>query len=127
MRKRDEVLKQFSDANSEKLPVWACEKMEKALEDLMEQNCSSLKGIATDAVSEVKKQMMQLLRVGKSFSSPAAQANRKKLAKEISPHFSSWEACWQRPSSQRDDHVMRGDLSIPCPDLLKSKEEEGSF
>ncbi|KAG8170125.1 hypothetical protein KVR01_000870 [Diaporthe batatas] len=57
VRKRDEVLKRFSDAHAKDLPVWAFEKMETALEDLMKQTYSSLEGIAAEAVSNVAKRI----------------------------------------------------------------------
>lgn len=46
------------------------------------------------------------------------------LAAEIRPHLESWKLYWQMPSSQSEDHVMRGDLSIPDPELIKVKHDE---
>lgn len=103
----------------------ACETMEAALAELIQKQVKELEGLAAGAVSTVEKQMRLLLGINKASFSPAARANQKVLAAEIIPHLKSWKLCWQQPSSQREDHVMRGDLSIPVPELIKVKHEDG--
>lgn len=125
MRKRDELLKQFATKHSAEMPVKACKAMEAALEKLVKRHVSELEKLADRAVSTVEKQMRLLLGTSNASSSPAARANQKVLVEEISPHLASWKLCWQKPPSQREDHVMRGDLSIPEPELLKFKDDEG--
>lgn len=124
MRKRDELLKRFATKRSADMPVKACEKMEAALAKLIQQQVTKLEGLADGAVLRVETQMRLLLGMTNTSSTPTARKKQKRLAAEISPHLTSWKLCWQKPSSQRDDHVMRGDLSIPDPELLKIKDGE---
>lgn len=124
MRKRDELLKQFAADHSVEMPVKACEKMEAALADLIQKQVTEFKGLAGGAVSKVERQMKLLLGITNASSSETARKNQKLLAAEISPHLKSWKVCWQKPSSQRDDHVMRGDLSIPESELIKVEDGE---
>lgn len=106
------------------MPVKACEAMEAALAELIQQLVTELEGLAAGAVSTVERQMKLLLGISNASSSPAARTSRKVLAVEISPHLTSWKLCWQMPSSQREDHVMRGDLSIPESELIKVEDSE---
>lgn len=127
MRRRDEVLKQFAADHCAEMPVKACEKMEAALADLIQKQVIELEGLAGGAVSEVERQMKLLLGITNTSSSEAAHKNHKILAAEITPYLKSWKLCWQKPSSQREDHVMRGDLSIPESELIKVEDgEDGS-
>lgn len=125
MRKREELLKQFATNRSANMPVRACKVMEAALAELIQRHVNELEGLADDAVSTVEKQMKLLLGISNAPSNPTARASQKLLVAEISPHLASWKICWQKPSSQREDHVMRGDLSIPEPELLKFKDDKG--
>lgn len=124
MRKREELLKQFATNHSADMPVKACEAMETALAELTQKHVKELEGLATDAVWTVRMQMKLLLGITSASSSEAARKNQKILAKEVDPHLNSWKVCWQKPSSQMKDHVMRGDLSIPEPELIKVKHDE---
>lgn len=124
MRERDKILRQFAAKHSAKMAVKACEAMEAALAELIQQQANALEKLAAGAVSEVETQMKDLLGIKNAPSSAVAQFNQKNLAAEIKPHLASWKICWQKPSSQREDHVMRGDLSIPDPDLIKVKTDE---
>lgn len=120
---RDELLKKFAADHAAEMPVKACEAMEAALAELIQQHVKDLEGLAVSAVSTVERQMKLLLGINKAPSSPSARKNQKILAAEVRPHLESWKLCWQKPSSQREDHVMRGDLSIPDPDLIKVKDD----
>lgn len=124
MRKRDKLLQQFAAAHSANMPVKACEAMDAALGKLINRHARALEKLSAGAVSEVEKQMKGLLGIKNATSSPAAEMNQKTLAAEMSPHLRSWKLCWEKPSSQREDHVMRGELSIPDPELLKVKGDE---
>ncbi|KAJ0108184.1 hypothetical protein J7T55_000149 [Diaporthe amygdali] len=121
VRKRDEILKRFARDHSADMAVKACEEMEAGLEKLLQRHVEALEGHATGAVRIVRRQMRLLLGINQAAVSPAARDNQRRLAAEINPHLTSWKLCWQKPSSQREDHVMRGDLSIPEPELIKVK------
>lgn len=121
VRKRDDILKRFAKDHSADMAVKACEEMEAGLEKLLQRHVEALEGHATGAVGIVRRQMRLLLGINQAAVSPAARDNQRRLAAEINPHLTSWKLCWQKPSSQREDHVMRGDLSIPEPELIKVK------
>ncbi|KAK7716332.1 hypothetical protein SLS64_003486 [Diaporthe eres] len=124
VRKRDKVLQQFAAKHSANMPVKACEAMEAALAELIQDHANALEELAANTVSEVETRMKNLLGIKKASSSAAARMNQKDLVADFSPHVTSWKLCWQKPSGQREDHVMRGDLSIPDPELLKIKDDE---
>lgn len=121
MRKREELLKQFATKHSADMPVKACETMEVLLAELIQKHVKDLERFADDAVSTVARQMRLLLGITSASSSEAARKSQKFLAVEFSPHLTSWNLCWEKPSSQSEDHVMRGDFSIPEPELIKIK------
>ncbi|KAL2287019.1 hypothetical protein FJTKL_06044 [Diaporthe vaccinii] len=123
-RKRDKVLQQFAAKHSANMPVKAYEAMEAALAELIQQHANALEELAADAVSEVETRIKNLTGIKKASSSAAARMNQKDLVADISPHVTSWKLCWQKPSGQREDHAMRGDLSIPDPELIKIKDDE---
>lgn len=106
------------------MPIKACRIMEVVLAQLIQEHVKELEGLAAGAVSTVEMQMKLLLGITSASSSEAARENQKILAAEIRPHLDSWKVCWQKPSSQREDHVMRGNLSIPDPEIVKVKHDE---
>lgn len=124
VKARNELLMKFAEEHSADMPVEACKAMEAKLASLIEERAKELEQLAASAVSDVKKQMRSLLGISKAPVSPAARMNQQCLMKGIKPHLRSWELCWQKPSSQREEHVMSGDSCIPEPELLKHKDGE---
>lgn len=124
VKQRNELMKKFADEHSADMAVKACEAVEAALAELIQQHAKKLEKLAADSIPGLQKQIKGLLGVSKRPLSSAARMNQERLMKELRPHLRSWELCWQKPSSQREDHVVRGELSIPEPDLIKVKTDE---
>lgn len=97
----------------------AVKETERALRELLDQRGKEIIGFAVGSVSLVEEQLKPLFSTDSAPESPAARDDRRRFEAEIKPHLISWELCWQKPSAQREDHVMRGDRSIPPPQIIK--------
>lgn len=122
--KRDKVLRAFIKKNSESLFREASERMEAVHLENMHEAAKMLEELARPSVSRVEKLVQPLFGLRKAVGSPASQNARRQFLKENDHVLASWMACWQNPSSQRDDHVMRGDMNIPEPLGLFNAEND---
>ena len=95
--------------------------------ELLEELCkhvSKLEELAGPCASSVMKRVQPVFGVRKAVASPASRDAMRQFLKENGHVLASWKVCWQKPSSQRDDHVMRGDMSIPEPRGLFGAESD---
>jgi hypothetical protein len=106
------------------MTVKACDAMQKHLQEVVQLHADALEGLACESASKVEKQMKLLLRNRVGSHKSAAASNQKILMEEIDPHFASWRHCWESPSRNRESHTMKGDFSIPDPELLSVDGDE---
>lgn len=120
---RDELLEKFAEKNARAMFDDAGEETERALRELLGRRVNEIIGLAVGSVSLVEAQLEPFFTTDKAPASTAARLDRKLLEADIKPHLTSWELCWQKPSAQRDDHVMRGDWSIPRPRIYEAMND----
>lgn len=89
--------------------------MEGVLMDDLRQTATNLEKLAHPIVSLVDKRVQPLFGLGKAVGNPASETATRDFLKANGHVMASWKLCWKKSSSQRDDHVMRGDMRIPEP------------
>lgn len=98
--------------------------MEAELQELLNQAIRDLEKLAGPSVSSINKRVRPLFGLRKAVGSSASDNATRQFLKENGHVVASWKVCWQNPSSQRDDHVMRGDMDIPEPLGLFNAEND---
>ncbi|KAG6361351.1 hypothetical protein INS49_009576 [Diaporthe citri] len=122
-KERDQLLKHFAESHASGMFRHAAKETERALRELLDQRVKEIIGFAVGSVSLVEEQLKPLFSTVSAPASPAARDDRRRFEAGIKPHLISWELCWQKPSAQREDHVMRGDWSIPPPQMVKVEDD----
>lgn len=100
------------------------ETLDAGLLKLFQQCATDLEGIAVEPISLVEKLVQPLFGAHRADASPTARNTTMQVQKETEHSLTSWRACWETPPSPREDHVMRGDMSIPDPVLIKVEDDE---
>lgn len=116
---RDKVLRHFVKDHSTGMLQKALEKMDAELSELFRRHVSEVEGLAVSTVSLVEKRVQSLFGARKAVASTSARDTTQQFLKQNDHVLASWRACWETPPKQREDHVMRGDMSIPDPEPIK--------
>lgn len=123
---RDQVLQRFIKDHLKSSSMFrrASEKLAAELLDRLQHCAIDLERMARGSVQLVEKQVQSLLGGRKSAASPAVQNIILQLQEQTKHDLASWRECWETPPSPREDHVMRGDMRIPEPVLIKVEDDE---
>lgn len=115
-------MRSFAKDHSASMFQKALDELDAELSKLLRQHIMDLEGIAVESVSLVEKEVRSHFGARKAAASTVARNTTLHLQKGNQHSLEAWRACWETPPNPREDHVMRGDMSIPEPDPIRVED-----